>query len=88
MLFILSVLLALGAFVLWRTASRRVAAGPQAARQLGGLAGIGTVLFALLALAQCFVVVRAGHVGVVDFFGTSRSARSPRGSTSSTPSPK
>lgn len=70
MLFILSVLLALGAFVTWRKASRRVAAGPQAARQLGGLAGIGTVLFALLALAQCVVVVRAGHVGVVDFFGT------------------
>jgi len=70
MLFILSILLAVGAFVMWRTASKRAVGGPQGARQLGGLAGIGTVLFALLALAQLFVVVRAGHVGVVDFFGT------------------
>lgn len=69
MLFILSVLLAIGAFVMWRTASKRAVGGPQGARQLGGLAGIGSVLFALLALAQLFVVVPAGHVGVVDFFG-------------------
>jgi regulator of protease activity HflC (stomatin/prohibitin superfamily) len=69
MLFILSVLLAVGAFVAWRTASKRAVGGPQAARQLGGLAGIGTVIFALLALAQLFVVVPAGYVGVVDLFG-------------------
>jgi len=69
MLFILSVLLAIGAFFTWRTASKRAAGGPQAAKQLGGLAGIGTVIFALLAFAQLFVVVPAGYVGVVDFFG-------------------
>jgi prohibitin 1 len=69
MFFIMSVLLAIGAFIAWRTASRRAAGGPQGARQLGGLAGIGAVLFTLLALAQLFVVVPAGHVGVVDFFG-------------------
>lgn len=70
MLFILSVLLAAAAFAVWRTASRRAAGAPQAAKQLGGLAGIGAVVFTILAIAQLFVVIRAGHVGVVDFFGT------------------
>jgi regulator of protease activity HflC (stomatin/prohibitin superfamily) len=69
MLFILSVLLAIGAFVAWRSASKRIVGGPQGTRQLGGLAGIGAVVFTLLAIAQLFVVVPAGFVGVVDFFG-------------------
>lgn len=30
---------------------------------------IGIVVFGLLALGQCFTVIPAGHVGVVDFFG-------------------
>lgn len=30
---------------------------------------IGIVIFGLLAFSQCFTVIPAGHVGVVDFFG-------------------
>lgn len=30
---------------------------------------IGVIIFGLLAFAQCFTVIPAGHVGVVDFFG-------------------
>jgi len=32
-------------------------------------APIGIVVFGLLSLGQCFTVIPAGHVGVVDFFG-------------------
>jgi prohibitin 1 len=68
MLFILCVLIALGALVIWRGATKR----PQSA--VSGLAtrlsGLVAGLFALFALMQCFTVIPAGYVGVIDFFGT------------------
>ncbi|MGE5315219.1 MAG: prohibitin family protein [Acidobacteriota bacterium] len=67
MLFLISVLIALGAFIAYRKASSYN--GPERARMAAVTMTAG-VLFALLALAQCFTVVPAGNVGVVDFFGT------------------
>jgi prohibitin 1 len=68
MLFILCVLIALGALVVWRGATKR----PQSA--VSGLAtklsGLIAGVFALFALMQCFTVIPAGNVGVIDFFGT------------------
>jgi regulator of protease activity HflC (stomatin/prohibitin superfamily) len=33
------------------------------------VSGLGVVVFAVLAILQCFTQIPAGHVGVVDFFG-------------------
>ncbi len=70
MIFILSVLLALIALVAWRGAARKVEQRNDAFRGISGVGGIGAVVFLLLALLQCFTIIPAGNVGVVDFFGT------------------
>jgi prohibitin 1 len=70
MLFILFALMAVIAFLVWRSASRKVAQLNIAYRSLSSLALVAFVAFGLLALFQCFTVIPAGHVGVVDFFGT------------------
>lgn len=70
MLFILSILVAIGAIVIWRAASKKVEEKNIAFRGLSGIAGLVGAFFVLLALIQCLTVVPAGNVGVVDFFGT------------------
>jgi prohibitin 1 len=67
MLFLLSIFIALAAFVAYRQSNRY--AGTERSR-LGFIGLIVGVLFALIALGQCFTVVPAGNVGVIDFFGT------------------
>lgn len=69
MWFILFSVIALGAFIIWRSAARKLAERNIAFRGLGGLAGVVMLVCVLLALLQCFTVIPAGHVGVVDFFG-------------------
>jgi prohibitin 1 len=69
MIFIVSVVLALMGFFVWRTTSRKGQQGNiplQSARRVSALAA---GVFGFLALIQCFTQVPAGHVGVVDFFG-------------------
>jgi regulator of protease activity HflC (stomatin/prohibitin superfamily) len=63
MLFALSVVAAVLLALGWR-ATRR--ANPQAAAGLGALAAV----FAMVAVSRCLTVVPAGHVGVVDVFGS------------------
>jgi prohibitin 1 len=71
MLFVLSLIVALAAFFIWRGAQQKV-------KEQRNLAFVTTkriayvlmVLFIFLALIQFFTVIPAGHVGVVDFFGT------------------
>jgi prohibitin 1 len=70
MIFILSLLIGLAALVLWRAASRKLDERNMAFKGISGLAGIAAVVFLLLSLLQCFTVIPAGYVGVVDFFGT------------------
>ncbi|HTY38266.1 MAG TPA: prohibitin family protein [Bacteroidota bacterium] len=69
MIFILSILIAIGSFMAWRTASRS-ASGNTMARGSAAIFSAAGVLFLLLAVSQMFTVVPAGSVGVIDFFGT------------------
>ena len=69
MLFILSILVAIGAFVAWQ-AARKSAGSNTVARGSSAIFGAASLLFALIALSQAFTVIPAGHVGIVDFFGT------------------
>ena len=69
MIFILSVLIAIGSFIAWQSA-RRSGSGNALARGSSAIFGAAAVLFLILALSQTFTVVPAGNVGVVDFFGT------------------
>jgi len=65
---LLVTVLALGAWIGARRQAGRTPGAP--ARLVSGLAGTAAVVFAGLTLLQAFTVVPAGHVGVVDFFGT------------------
>lgn len=70
MLFILSVVIAVVALFVWKSAAKKLAERNLAYKGLSSIAGAVAGFFALLALIQCFTVVPAGNVGVVDFFGT------------------
>jgi regulator of protease activity HflC (stomatin/prohibitin superfamily) len=69
MLFILSVIIAIVAFIAWRAAARKVKENNLSFRALATLALIAFVLFAVVSLSQFFTQIPAGHVGVVDLFG-------------------
>jgi prohibitin 1 len=66
MLFIVSLIVAVVAFLMFLTASRQ---RPEAQRARGTALSVA-LAFAAIALVQCLTVIPAGHVGVVDFFGT------------------
>jgi regulator of protease activity HflC (stomatin/prohibitin superfamily) len=71
MLFILSVLIALIAIVAWSKlakAGRGDSLAVAGASRVG--AGVVALLTAVVAVSQMLTVIPAGHVGVVDFFGT------------------
>ncbi|HLP14847.1 MAG TPA: prohibitin family protein, partial [Bacteroidota bacterium] len=67
MLFLLSLVIAIAAFLSYRKTSQY--AGTERGR-LGVISLIVGALFAVIALGQCVTVVPAGNVGVIDFFGT------------------
>lgn len=69
MLFILALLAAIVAFVVWLNMKRRVREGWSTYRAVAGISAALMVFFILIALTQIFTVIPAGHVGVVDFFG-------------------
>jgi prohibitin 1 len=66
MLFIVSLIVAVVAFLMFLTSSRQRAE----AQRARGTALSVALAFAAIALVQCLTVIPAGHVGVVDFFGT------------------
>ena len=68
MLFILSIIIAIGAFIVFFTAKKKAEFNVMLKKTVN-LALAATVGFTLLALGQCLTVIPAGHVGVVDFFG-------------------
>ena len=70
MLFILFLVATLVSVLVWRSARTKVYQQNPTYKGLSGLAGIAMIVFGVLALLQCFTVIPAGHVGVVDFFGT------------------
>ena len=65
MAFLITLVIAIGAFVAYRTSKDSPDRRPVSAVAL--LISVG---FALLAVGQCFTVIPAGNIGVVDFFGT------------------
>ena len=69
MIFIVSLVLAISALLVWRTARSKVRQNNLGFRSLASLSVLAAVVFGLLALMQCFTQIPAGHVGVVDFFG-------------------
>lgn len=69
MIFIVSVLLAIVGFFVWRSATRKGQQSTIAFRSARGVGALAAGAFGFLALIQCFTQVPAGHVGVVDFFG-------------------
>ena len=70
MLFLLSLIIAIGAIVVWVNARKKVHnENNPIFKTTASAAGIVALVFALIALTQCFTQIPAGHVGVVDFFG-------------------
>lgn len=69
MLFVLSILVAVGTFVAWQ-AARKGAGMNTIARGSSAIFGAAALFFAVVAFSQAFTVIPAGHVGIVDFFGT------------------
>jgi prohibitin 1 len=71
MLFIVSVIVVVAVVVAWRSLGRQVHANANsvAAASRSGVLAI-LVIAAVVALFQCFTVIPAGNVGVVDFFGS------------------
>ncbi|MCX6121057.1 MAG: prohibitin family protein [Ignavibacteriales bacterium] len=70
MLFLLSLVIAIGAIVVWVNARKKVHnENNPIFKTTASVAGVTALVFALIALTQCFTQIPAGHVGVVDFFG-------------------
>lgn len=65
MFFLIFTLVAVAAFVSWR--SMRINPNTAGSANISLMVGLGA---ALAALSNCFTVIPAGNVGVVDFFGT------------------
>lgn len=65
MFFLIFIIVAVAAFVSWRT--MRINPNTAGSANISLLVAAGAFV---AALANCFTVVPAGHVGVVDFFGT------------------
>lgn len=63
MLFIIAVIAGIIAFVVFQNAKKRNN------KQESSLALIGFVFALLIAILQCWTIIPAGHVGVIDFFG-------------------
>jgi prohibitin 1 len=69
MIFVLSVIISIGAFFVWRSASSKTRQENIASRSVANLSVLVASVFAAVAILQCFTQIPAGHVGVVDFFG-------------------
>ncbi len=70
MLFIVCLLIAVAAVVVWVKVAQKVREHNLTYQGLVVVSAATAIVFALLTLVQCFTIVPAGHVGVVDFFGT------------------
>jgi prohibitin 1 len=71
MFFILTLLITVVAFTAWNRARKSGADERGAgARSVSGISGFLMFIFGALTIVQSFTVIPAGHVGVVNFFGT------------------
>ncbi len=69
MIFILTIIVTVVAFFIWRNASTKVRQNNIAFRSVARVSGLVAGVFCVLSLLQCFTQIPAGYVGVVDFFG-------------------
>ncbi len=69
MIFILTVVIAIAGFFVWRSASKKVQQNNLIFRSVARGGAAAAVVFGVLAVLQCFTQIPAGNVGVVDFFG-------------------
>jgi prohibitin 1 len=69
-MFILSVIVVIVALFAWRRSARMVRQNNLSFRSVANLSLVAVVVFTAAALFQCFTIVPAGHVGVVNLFGT------------------
>ncbi len=80
MLFILTLIIAIGALFAWLSARRKFASGRNLLyRTPARVAAAVSMLFGIAALAQTFTIIPAGHVGVVNFFGIVKPQTLPAG---------
>jgi len=69
MVFILSLIVFIITFFSWRLAARKLQERNLTFKSIANLSGLLALVFGVLALVQCFTIIPAGSVGVVDFFG-------------------
>ena len=69
MIFIVAVFCTIVAFFVWLSAARKVKQNNVLFKPVSSGSLFAMIVFGIIALIQCFAQVRAGHVGVVDFFG-------------------
>jgi regulator of protease activity HflC (stomatin/prohibitin superfamily) len=69
MVFVISIIIAVVAFFIWRGAAGKTGQTNVTSRSVARVSALFAGVFAVLALLQCFTQVPAGYVGVVDFFG-------------------
>jgi prohibitin 1 len=69
MIFILTVVIAIGAIVIWRKTSSKTSQVNPALRSIASGSALVAGVAVVLALLQCLTQIPAGHVGVVDLFG-------------------
>ena len=69
MIFLVLLVCALAAVGVWQFARKKVRQNYNAFRSVATVSAFAAVGLGVLALFQCFTQIRAGHVGVVDFFG-------------------
>lgn len=80
MLFILTLIIAIGALFAWLSARRKITVERNLLyRTPARVAAAACVLFGIASLTQTFTIVPAGHVGVVNFFGIVKPQTLPAG---------
>ncbi len=79
MVFLLSLVIIAVALLIFKRGAAVSRLNPNLGRTVTAVASVLLVLFAIVAFLQCLTQVPAGHVGVVDFFGTVSSRTLPAG---------
>jgi regulator of protease activity HflC (stomatin/prohibitin superfamily) len=79
MIFILSVILLIVSFGVWRNSGVTTTPDGSIIKPRKTMAVLGMAVFGIFSLILCFTQVPAGHVGVVDFFGIVSSRTIPAG---------
>ena len=69
MSFILTLFIAIGVLFAWFVAAKNVRQNNMSSKSIRQISVLAVAAIFIFALLQCFTVVPAGHVGVIDFFG-------------------